>query len=142
MAISSFGIFLMTKKEDAYAKMVDIKDIPDLGGAPESLESTTLSDSIQTYVQGIQSAEALEFTANYTPEDFKTLKDSSGVKQDYSVWFGGTVGINGTVTPTGEYGKFNFSGTHSVRVTGVGVNEVVGMAISIAPSTPIVMDEV
>ena len=141
MAISSFGIFLMMKKENAYEKLVDIKDIPDLGGAPESLESTTLTDSIQTYVQGIQSAEALEFTANYTPEDYKKLKDSAGIKQDYSVWFGGTAGADGTVTPTGANGKFNFSGTHSPRVTGVGVNEVVGMASSIAPSTPIVMDE-
>lgn len=50
---------------DTWSKLVDIKDFPDLGGAPEMLETTTLSDGAQTYIPGIQSQDALEFTANY-----------------------------------------------------------------------------
>ena len=30
------------------------------------LETTTLSDNMQTYIPGVQSLDALEFTANYT----------------------------------------------------------------------------
>ena len=74
MAISTYKIFLMMKDTSTYTKLVDIKDFPDLGGAPEMLETTTLSDKMQTYIPGIQSLDALEFTANYTKTDFTTLK--------------------------------------------------------------------
>ena len=128
MAISTYGIFLMHKGEGStYTKLIDIKDFPDLGGAPEMLETTTLSDSMQTYIEGIQSADALEFTANYSKEEYATLSALKGENEDYAVYFG----------EEGTDGKFTFSGYLSVRVNGGGVNEVVGMTISIAPSTAI-----
>lgn len=121
---------------DTYTKLIDIKDFPDLGGAPEMLETTTLTDGMQTYIPGIQSLDALEFTANYTNDDYDTLKALEGTEADYAVWMGGTVS-NGVVTPTGDQGKYNFKGQLSVYVAGGGVNEVVDMKISIASSTPI-----
>ena len=128
MAISTFGIQLMHKGTGStYAKLVDIKDFPDLGGAPEMLETTTLSDGMQTYIEGIQSADALEFTANYTKTDYETLAALKGKDESFAVYFG-TDGSNGI---------FYFKGYLSVRVNGGGVNEVVGMTISIAPSTEI-----
>ena len=137
MAISTYKVFLMKKGTgDTYEKLIDIKDFPDLGGTPEMLETTTLSDKMQTYIPGIQSLDGLEFTANYTKADFATLKELEGVEHDYAVWFGGTES-GGVVTPTGNDGKFNFSGSLSVFPVGGGVNEVVGMTISIAPSSPI-----
>lgn len=140
MAISTYKIFLMAKKDSTYEKLVDIKDFPDLGGAPEMLETTTLSDSAQTYIPGIQSTDALEFTANYTKADYDMLKELDGVETDYAVWFGGS-GSGDVVTPTGADGKFHFKGYLSVHPVGAGVNEVVDMAISIAPSTPITEGE-
>lgn len=137
MAISTYKCFLMKKGTgDTYSKLVDIKDFPDLGGAPEMLETTTLSDKMQTYIAGIQSNDALEFSANYTKTDFATLKALEGTTEDYAVWFGGTE-AGGVVTPDGSQGKFSFSGQLSVHVVGGGVNEVVGMNITIAPSTVI-----
>ena len=131
MAISTYGIQLMkgtgSGTSITYSKLVDIKDFPDLGGAPEMLETTTLSDSMQTYIPGIQSLDGLEFSANYTKEDFTTLKALEGEESDYAVYFG----------ENGEDGKFTFKGYLSVFPVGGGVNEVVGMTISIAPSTPI-----
>lgn len=95
MAISTYKVFLMkgttSSSTTTYEKLVDIKDFPDLGGAPEMLETTTLSDGAQTYIPGIQSQEALEFTANYTKDDFDTLKALEGTEVDFAVWFGGTV---------------------------------------------------
>ena len=140
MAISTYKIFLMQKNEDAWEKLIDIKEFPDLGGTPEMLETTTLSDKMQTYIPGIQSIDALEFTSNYTLEDYKKLKALEGQDKEYAVWFGGTE-AGDTVTPTGSDGKFKFNGQLSVFPVGGGVNEVVDMTITIAPSTSISMDE-
>jgi hypothetical protein len=137
MAISSYKCFLMKKGTgDTYEKLIDIKEFPDLGGAPEMLETTTLSDKMQTYIPGIQSSDALEFTANYTKTDYETLAALAETEADYAVWFGGTES-GGVVTPDGSNGKFAFKGYLSVNVNGGGVNEVVEMTITIAPSTVI-----
>lgn len=140
MAISTYKIFLMMKKNASYEKLIDIKDFPDLGGSPEMLETTTLSDKMQTYIPGIQSLDALEFTTNYTKEDFTKLKALEGVEQEFAVWFGGTEEAN-VLTPTGTDGKFQFKGQLSAFPVGGGVNEVVDMTVTIAPSTPISMAE-
>ncbi len=50
MAISTYKIFLMQKNTSAWEKLLDITEFPDLGGAPEMLETTTLSDKMQTYI--------------------------------------------------------------------------------------------
>lgn len=131
MAISTYGIYLMHKKAETYSKLIDIKDFPDLGGAPEMLETTTLSDAMQTYIEGIQSSDALEFSANYTKEDFAKLNALKGKEEAYAVYFG----------EEGANGIFTFNGYLSARVTGGGVNEVVGMTISITPSTVITIGE-
>jgi len=138
MAISTYKIFLMkaTGTGNQWEKLIDIKDFPDLGGAPEMLETTTLSDKMQTYIPGIQSLDALEFTANYTLEDYRKLKELEGKKEKYAVWFGGTEAGN-VLTPTGSEGKYEFDGQLSAFPVGSGVNEVVDMTITIAPSTPI-----
>ena len=141
MAISTYKVFLMKSTDGStYEKLIDIKDFPDLGGSPEMLETTTLSDSMQTYIPGIQSLDALEFGANYTKADFDSLKALEGTELSFAVWFGGTV-TGGVATPTGTDGKFNFKGQLSVFPVGGGVNEVVGMTITIAPSTPITVGE-
>lgn len=132
MAINTYGITLRHKASGAtYTKLIDIKDFPDLGGAPEMLETTTLSDAMQTYIEGIQSSDALEFTANYTKADYDSLLELKGKEESYAVYFG----------ETGANGIFYFKGYLSVRVNGGGVNEVVGMTISIAPSTEITNEE-
>ena len=139
MAISTYKVFLMKRADssgDTWGKLVDITEFPDLGGEPEMLETTTLSDNMQTYIAGIQSLDGLTFTANYDKEDFQTLKALEGKENDYAVWFGGT-GDAGSLTPDGSNGKFSFKGQLSVFPVGGGVNEVVDMSITIAPSTPI-----
>ena len=115
MAISTYKVFLMHKASgsDAYEKLLDIKDYPDLGGAPEMLDTTTLSDKATTSIPGIQQMDALAFTANYTSEDYEKVQALEGKEGDYAVWFGGTENL-GVVTPTGSDGKFEFKGTPSV----------------------------
>ena len=138
MAISSYKTFLMKKGSSGstYEKLVDIKEFPDLGGDPNMLDATTLSDSMQINIMGIQKVDALTFTANYSSEDFATLDALKGQELDLAVWFGGTES-DGTLTPSGDKGKFNFKGQLSVYVKCAGVDSVVEMAITVAASTKI-----
>lgn len=128
-AISTYKTYLMSgASASALTKLIDIKEFPDIGGDPEMLETTTLSDSMQTFIMGIQSADAMEFVANYTPDKFQALKALEGQTKSYGIYFG---------SESGSMGKFTFDGQLNVRVNGGGVNEVVEMTVSIAPSTVI-----
>lgn len=140
MATSTYMTFLMHKKQSAWEKLLDITEFPDLGGEPELLETTTMSDKMQTYVNGVQSNDGMQFNANYDLTEYKALKALEGKQEEYAVWFGGTETAN-TPTPTGDQGKFLITGELSVYVTGAGVNEVRGMTITIAPAKPVTMDE-
>ena len=140
MAISTYKSFLMVKNASTWEKLIDIKSYPDLGGAPELLETTTLSDPMTTNIMGIQSLDALEFECNYTLADYTKLKEMEGTDKEFAVWLGGTES-GGTVTPDGSDGKFEFGGQLSVYVNGGGVNEVRNMTVSIAASTPITLGE-
>lgn len=132
MARSTQGVYLMHKGAGStYTKLVDIKDFPDLGGDPEMLETTTLSDAMQTYIEGIQSADALPFTANYDKADYDSLVELKGKEESYAVYFG----------ETGTDGKWYIKGYLSVKVNGGGTNEVIGMTITITPSAAITTTE-
>lgn len=140
MAISTYKTFLMKKGSsgNTYEKLIDIKNFPDLGGEPEKIETTTLSDGARTYIPGIQGTGALAFDANYTKSDFTTLKALKDTEQELAIWFGGTES-DGVVTPTGSDGKFEFKGYVDCYVKGGEVNSPVEMAVSVTPSTPIAL---
>jgi hypothetical protein len=141
MATSTYKSFLMHKNEASYEKLVDISGYPDLGGKPEQIDVTTLSDKMNVYVDGIQKLEALEFDAFYDLASYKALKALEGKDDDYSVWFGGTEDTDGTVTPTGSEGKFDFKGSLSVYVTSGDVNAARKIKITITPSKAISLSE-
>ena len=128
MAISTSGVTLKIKGTDnTYSKLVDIVDFPDLGSTPELLETTTLSDSAQTFISGIEPVAALEFTANYSKTDFEAVSAKANASQTYQLQFG----------TDGADGIFQFSGTHTIWVVGAGINSVVQMKISIVPTTKV-----
>lgn len=140
MAISTYKTFLMlgtdTGSGISYSKLVDIKEFPDLGGIPEMLDTTTMSDSARTYILGIQETEAMTFTANYSLADYSTIKAMEYQEKNFAVWLGANV-VNEVATPTGTDGKFEFKGYITVTKNGGGVNEVQNMTITIAPTTVI-----
>ena len=76
MAISTYKVFLMKKAStgNTYEKLVDIKEFPDLGGEPEMLETTTLSDNMQTSIAGILSLDGRSFSCNSHMAAFTKLK--------------------------------------------------------------------
>lgn len=111
----------------ALAKLCKIKSYPDLGGAPDTLETTDLEDSQQTFVPGVQSIDQMEFTANYTPEDYAAVVASANTEQTYQLEMG----------DDGAQGKFTWTGQHSVYVNGGDVNAVREMTIVVTPSSQI-----
>lgn len=123
-----------------YAKVVDVKDVPELGGSPEALDATTLTHWARVYIEGIEETQSLlSFTCNYELADYQAVKALEGSEKHWSVWFGGTKSGN-TVTPTGADGKFNFDGYLHAHILGKGVNEVREFQIDIIPTTEIVID--
>lgn len=140
MAISTYKTFLMigtdTGSGISFEKLVDIKSFPDLGGVPETLDTTTTSDSARTFILGIQETESMTFDANYDLADFRKIKALEYTVQHFAVWLGADV-VNEVANPTGVDGKFEFDGYITVTKTGGGVNEVQNMTITIAPTTVI-----
>ena len=80
-----------------FSKLVDITSYPDLGGSPETIDVTTLSDLIQRNILGIQSVDSYQFGAWYEKDTYtkiKTLEDK-GDMITFHLEFGkeGTDGI-------------------------------------------------
>ena len=137
MARSTMYSFLMQGNGSVYTKVVDIKNYPDLGGSPESLDATSLTNWARVYIEGIEETQSqLSFTCNYELADFSTVKALEGSLRHWAVWFGGTRS-GSTVTPTGSAGKFIFDGYLHAHVVGKGVNEVQEMQVDIIPATEI-----
>lgn len=136
--INTYMSYLMTSEDGAtWTKLIDIKEFPDLGSTPPTLDTTTLSDNMHTYINDIaDTGGGLEFNLNYSKEDYAKLSEISGKEKNYAIWFGGK-DEQGTVTPDGSHGKFTFKGILSVWKKGGGVGAVQEMGISIAPSTVI-----
>lgn len=139
MAISTYGVYLMKGTGTGtltYSKLVDIKGYPDIEGAPEMLDTTTLSDAMRTYIPGIKDPAGgggLQFPANYTYSDYQTLKGLEDAEQDLAIYFG----HDSSGVPDGHNGKWTFKGYVSVGVAAGNVNEVANMTVTVAPTTPL-----
>ncbi len=125
MAISTYLATLKWgETADNVAKVVDIKDFPDLMGEPNMLETTTLSDAAQTYIPGIKAMDTMSFTYNYTKADFDKVKADEGKPLFYELEFS-------------DGSAFVWQGSHTATLAGKGVDEVIEGGIAIAPSTSV-----
>ena len=125
MAISTFGVTLKWGvTADAVAKVIDIKDFPDLIGDPNLLETTTLSDAQVTNIPGIKGSELLAFTYNYTSKDFAAVEADANKELFYALEFS-------------DGSKFTWQGQHVSGLPGKGVDEVIDAVVNCVPSTAI-----
>lgn len=137
IAISTAQTYLMvrTTTSGSYAKVVDIKDYPDMIGTPNMLDATTLSNTQEIQIAGIKRVgDGFQFTANYTLANYSRVKELEGNQYDYALWLGGTTeGV-----PDGHNGKFSWTGDITAGFPGKGVDEVQDMSITASPSTDVV----
>ena len=133
----SFASFLMQcdTETGTYAKFCPVKTTPALMAQKEAVECTTLEDPGRVYTPGIRNNDgSYSFTANYDLTYVQAVEALDDADTFWSVWLGGTEAADGTVTPTGAMGKYNFKGVASYTVSEQSVNAVREMTINIMPS--------
>ena len=116
-----------------WSKLCDIKDYPDLLENPEQVETTTLSDKIRTYTEGLRGNEIKTFTCNHSKADFDAIKALEGTEQNLAVWFGAS---SDGVTPDGHDGKLEGKGLVSVGIPSAGAGDVRNMTVNCIMSVP------
>lgn len=96
-------------------KVENLQEFPDLGGAADQVDVTTLADGNRHYINGIKDFGSLAFTFLYdnseATSNYRVLRaaEEDGETHDCEVRF-----------PDGT--KFAFAGQISTTITGAGVN--------------------
>lgn len=128
-ATATMHTYLLYKDSGSWKKLVDIKDFPALGGSPEQIETTTLSNEKSTFVIGVQSMPTFEFLSNYTVDDFEKLNglQASAQVYEFALAFG-----KPESSSYGSLGSWSWKGQLSVWVEGGGVNAAREMRTSIS----------
>lgn len=125
MAMNTFNTVLKWgETAETVAKVIDIKDFPDLLGESELLETTTLSDAQVTNIPGIKGSDTLTFTYNYEKETFVAVEADAGKHLHYVLEFS-------------DGSKFTWEGQHTSGLPGKSVNEVIEATINIYASTAV-----
>ena len=136
MSRTSYKSYLMNSTDSGttWTKLIDVKDIPALGGEPNMVDITTLSDSQERKLQGVQKSDAMTFTANYDATEYQALLTHVDKAEQYAVWFG----TDSTGKPDGSDGKFTWTGTLSVYVDALKVDGSGDVKITISKETAVV----
>jgi len=126
MGVLSKGITLSYKVGEAeYVALTNLQEIPELGGEAEAIEITTLADPAHMYMNGILNyGDSLAFKFLYEKEQFNTLI--------------GLDGSNGWKVELPDGTNCSFSGTHSVKLDGVGVNAALTYTLAVKPDSEMV----
>lgn len=101
-----------------------LMEVPELGGEPEQVETTTLQDGTRRYIPGIKDPGDLEFNFLYDNEtegsNFRIAQGlaEAGNPVDFKVVF-----------PDGT--EWAFTGIPNVRINAAGVNEALTFTLSI-----------
>lgn len=118
MATISKGITLIQGEK----ALTNLMEIPELGGATEAIEITTLADAAHVYTDGILNyGDSLSFKFLYEQVQFEELMGTVG-EVDWKVEL-----------PDGMV--CSFTGSGSVKLDGVGVNAALTYTLSIKPTS-------
>lgn len=132
MAQNSYNTHLKynsgTDVAPVWSELVPIKDVPDLGGDPEQIDVTTLSDPRKMNILGIESGGALTFTANYT---LATYQACVALMNNTTYTWRLYLGEDGA----GADGVFAWTGELNCYPLGFGVNAVREMKLTISVLT-------
>lgn len=132
MAVSTAETYLMYKASEAgeYTKLVDIINYPDLGSAPNKIDTTDLSATVmKTFIFGLMEAPDFSFECNYDDTAYNTVAALAGDALYLQLQFGED-GVDGT---------FSWQGQVQVYVMGGGVDEQRKMTVVCSAETEIVV---
>lgn len=116
---------------ETYTKIAGLQSFPDIGGAPDQIDITTLDDAMMHYMNGLKDAGSMEFTFLFDKENKST--------SNYQVLCGledaGTAVSWEVKLPSGT--KFHWDGEVAVTLSGAGVNEALHFTANIGIATDI-----
>lgn len=111
-----------------YNLLVKAKSMPSPISAPNTVESTTFEDDVQTFEMGIKTSDSKEITGNLEKEYLDRLDNLAGQRLDIIQLYG-TQGI-------GEVAKYAYVGQAVASISDVsGVDSIVEMVATIVPNT-------
>lgn len=112
----------------SYKLLVKAKSIPAPVSSPNTVESTTLEDDVQTFEMGIKTSDAKEITGNLEKEYLDGIDELGGKKLDI-IHLYGTDGIGGVA-------KYAYVGQAVATPSDVGgSDEILEMSATIVPNT-------
>lgn len=112
----------------SYNLLVKAKSIPAPVSSPNTVESTTLEDDVQTFEMGIKTSDAKEITGNLEKEYLDGIDELGGKKLDI-IHLYGTDGIGGVA-------KYAYVGQAVATPSDVGgSDEILEMSVTIVPNT-------
>ena len=108
------------KGATAFTELIEIKDVPDTGSEPETIEVTTLKDTRKSYIMGRQDSPAQSFTYNYDEVKMhdKVMQYCDGDVHDFLVVF-----------PDGS--GYTIKGSASTYVKGYSANSAIEATLTI-----------
>ena len=128
--ILSKGITLSYKKNEVYTVIPNLQEVPELGGAAEKVDVTTLADGNYKYINGIK---------DFGDLAFKFLYDNAGETSNYRVCRGleeaGQVVEWKVEFPDGT--GFAFSGEASTAIDSAAVNAALTFTLNITLNSDI-----
>ena len=112
----------------SYKLLVKAKTMPAPVTAPNTVESTTLEDDVQTFEMGIKTSDSKEITGNLEKKYLDAIDGLSGKKIDIMQLYG-TKGV-------GEVAKYVYVGQAIATPSDVGgVDEILEMSVTVIPNT-------
>jgi hypothetical protein len=140
MASPTVGTFLMYKTTltGDYVKLIDIKGYPDLIGKPSKIETTTCSDTQQTFISGVREMGDMVFTTNFDEAEYETLLANEHKDLYLAVWFArlpDTVAALKNLAPNPYRGQFEFQGQYILGVPGKNINEAREITLTVYPTS-------
>ena len=115
-----------------FAKLNGLFEFPDLGGEPDQIDVTNLSDSSFKYIHGLKDYGSLTFGFIYdgmgSGSNYKILRDLEEA--------GATIYWKVVIPAAGDQGAtgitFSFTGVPAVYMSGTGVNSRLEFQLSVA----------
>lgn len=119
-----------TTAAGTFAQIRNLQEFPDLGGAAERVDVTTLEDGNYKYINGIKDFGELAFTFLYDNSDATSnYRICRGLEESEDVVYWEVEFPDGT--------KFDFEGQASTAITGAGVNAALQFTLNITLNSDI-----
>lgn len=104
-----------------YVEVADVKTIPALGGAPQEIDVTTLSDNRVKQIEGIEAATTAAFSVQYKGPSWNAVHAKAGDRKQYNWRVTYPDGMTATFTGsfTIQFGEAAVNGalTYTITIT-------------------------